>query len=102
MSVEIARGGFDWEVVEEPQLGEKTGPKKPQIILLGAVVVLMLGGLAAFIRETMDDSVRTSDDLKKQLALPILGMTPELPKSKKTSPLARFAGVWCWWHALVK
>ena len=86
LSIEIARGGFDWEVVEEPQLGEKTGPKKPQIILLGAVVGLMLGGLAAFIRETTDDSVRTSDDLKKQLALPILGMTPELPKSKKTSP----------------
>ncbi len=86
LSVEIARGGFDWEVVEEPQLGDKTGSKKPQIILLGAVVGLMLGGLAAFIRETMDDSVRTSDDLKKQLALAILGMTPELPKFKKTSP----------------
>lgn len=86
LSVEIARGGFDWEVVEEPQLGYKTGPKKPQMLLLGAVVGLMLGGLAAFLRETTDDSVRTSDDLKKQVALPLLGIIPELPNSKKSSP----------------
>lgn len=86
LSIEIARGSFDWEVVEEPQPGEKTGPKKLQTILLGAVVGLMLGGLAAFIREMTDDSVRTSDDLKKQIALPLLGTTPVLPKSQKHSP----------------
>ncbi len=86
LSVEIARGGFDWEVVEKPLLGYKTGPKKPQMLLLGAVVGLMLGGIAAFLRETTDDAVRTSDDLQKQIALPLLGIIPELPKSKKTSP----------------
>lgn len=86
LSIEIARGSFDWEVVEEPQPGEKTGPKKLQTILLGAVVGLMLGGLAAFIREMTDDSVRTSDDLKKQIALPLLGTTPVLPNSQKHSP----------------
>ncbi len=86
LSIEIARGSFDWEVVEEPQPGEKIGPKKLQTILLGAVVGLMLGGLAAFIREMSDDSVRTSDDLKKQIAVPLLGMTPVLPKSQKHLP----------------
>jgi capsular exopolysaccharide synthesis family protein len=84
LSLEIARGGFDWQVVEEPLEGEKTGPKKPQILLLGAVVGLMLGGLAAFIRESTDDSVRTSDDLKKQVALPLLGMTSQLPQTERT------------------
>lgn len=86
LSIEIARGGFDWEVVEEPLPGEKIGPKKPQTILLGAVVGLMLGGIVAFIRDMTDSSVRTSEDLKKQIALPLLGMTPELPKSQKSSP----------------
>lgn len=86
LSIEIARGGFDWEVVEEPLPGEKIGPKKAQIILLGVVVGLMLGGVAAFIRDMTDSSVRTSEDLKKQVALPLLGMTPELPKSQKSSP----------------
>lgn len=86
LSLEIARGGFDWQVVEQPLLGEKTGPKKAQMILLGAVAGLMLGGIAAFIREMTDDSVRSSDELKQQVALPLLGMTPELPSAKKSSP----------------
>lgn len=86
LSLELARGGFDWQVVEEPLLGEKIGPKKAQILLLGTVAGLMLGGIAAFVRETIDDSVRTSEELERQIALPLLGMTPELPKSKKSEP----------------
>lgn len=86
LSLELARGGFDWQVVEEPLLGEKIGPKKVQILLLGTVAGLMLGGIAAFVRETIDDSVRTSEELERQIALPLLGMTPELPKSKKSEP----------------
>lgn len=86
LSLELARGGFDWQVVEEPLPGEKIGPKKLQILLLGAVAGVMLGGIAAFLREATDDSVRTSDELKKQVALPLLGMTPELPKSKRGEP----------------
>lgn len=86
LSLEIARGGFDWQVVEQPLLGEKTGPKKAQMILLGGVAGVMLGGIAAFIRETMDDSVRSSDELKQQVALPVLGMTPVLPQAKKSEP----------------
>jgi succinoglycan biosynthesis transport protein ExoP len=84
LSLEIARGGFDWQVVEQPLLGEKTGPKKGQMIALGGIVGVMLGGLAAFIREMTDDSVRSSDDLKQQVALPVLGMTPELPTAKRS------------------
>lgn len=86
LSSEITRGGFDWQVVEKPDLGESSGPKKPQILLVGAVAGLMLGGIAAFIREMTDDSVRTSDELKKQVSLPLLGMTPELPKNQKNEP----------------
>ena len=86
LSLKIARGGFDWKVIEAPLPGEKTGPKQQQTILLGAVVGLILGGLAAFIREMTDDSVRSSDDLKKQVAFPVLGMTPELPKTRKSEP----------------
>lgn len=89
LSLEIARGGFDWQVVEEPQLGLQTGPKTKQTILLGAVVGLMLGGVAAFLREMVDDSVHSSDELKQQLALPLLGMTPELSPAKKSEPIIK-------------
>ncbi|MDX2229158.1 MAG: polysaccharide biosynthesis tyrosine autokinase [Leptolyngbyaceae cyanobacterium bins.349] len=78
IGLEIARGGFDWQVVEEPLLGAKTGPSLMRNLLLGAVAGLMLGGLAAFAREAMDDAVHSSDDLKKQVPVPLLGLVPEL------------------------
>ncbi|AFY46348.1 capsular exopolysaccharide biosynthesis protein [Nostoc sp. PCC 7524] len=79
---ELAKGGFNWEVVEEPQLGIKLGPNLQQNLMLGAVVGLMLGGIAAFIREVSDDSVHTTAELEKQAALPLLGTTPKLPPAK--------------------
>ncbi|MBM0741084.1 polysaccharide biosynthesis tyrosine autokinase [Phormidium sp. CLA17] len=78
IGLEIARGGFDWQVVEDPQLGAKTGPSLMRNLMLGAVAGLMLGGAAAFARESADDAVHSSDDLKKQVPVPLLGMVPEL------------------------
>jgi len=53
--------------------------------LLGLVVGLMLGGGAAFLREMTDDSIHSSEELEKQVALPLLGMTPELAQDKTVS-----------------
>jgi polysaccharide biosynthesis transport protein len=77
IGLEIARGGFDWQVVEQPQIGYKTGPNLTRNLLVGAVAGVMLGGVAAFLREASDQAVRSSEDLKKQSTLPLLGMTPE-------------------------
>jgi polysaccharide biosynthesis transport protein len=79
---ELAKGGFNWEVVEEPHKGIQLGPNLQQNLLLGAVVGLMLGGIAAFIREASDDAVHTTAELEKQVALPLLGTTPKLPAAK--------------------
>ena len=79
LGVEIDRGGFNWQVVEPPQLGEQIGPDNQKNILLGGVVGLFLGLVAAFAREAVDDAVRTSEQLKGQVALPLLGVTPKLP-----------------------
>ena len=87
LSLEIARGGFDWQILEEPQLGLQIGPNIKLNLLLGLVVGLMLGGVAAFLREMADDGVHTSDELEKQVALPLLGMTPELPHTKASEPI---------------
>lgn len=80
LGIEIARGGFKWQVVEAPQLGEQTGPKTKQDVLLAMVIGLFLGGIAAFGREALDDAVHTSDQLKQQVALPLLGILPQLPR----------------------
>jgi capsular exopolysaccharide synthesis family protein len=79
---ELSKGGFNWEVVEEPQIGTRLGPNLKQNLLLGAVVGFILGGVAAFIREASDDSVHTTAELEKQFSLPLLGTTPKLPPAK--------------------
>ncbi len=79
---ELDKGGFNWEVLELPQKGERMGPNSQTNLLLGAVVGLMLGGIAAFVREASDDSVHTTAELEKQVALPLLGTTPKLPPAK--------------------
>jgi len=79
---ELAKGGFNWEVVEEPHNGVQLGPNLQQNLLLGAVVGLMLGGIAAFLREASDDAVHTTAELEKQVALPLLGTTPKLPPAR--------------------
>ena len=81
LSNEIAQGGFKWEVVESPDLGEKIAPSPGQNLALGIIAGLFLGGLLAYGREAIDTVVRTSEDLKKQAALPLLGVLPEVSES---------------------
>jgi polysaccharide biosynthesis transport protein len=78
LGLEIARGAFDWQIVEEPPLGLQTGPDYGRNILLGAVAGLFLGGIAAFLREAADDAIHNSNDLERQVAIPLLGVIPEL------------------------
>jgi polysaccharide biosynthesis transport protein len=78
IGIEMARGGFDWQVVESAQLGAQMGPNLMRNLLLGGVAGLMLGGLAAFAREAGDDSVHTLADLKTPMPLPLLGIMPDL------------------------
>jgi polysaccharide biosynthesis transport protein len=86
LGLEIAKGGFGWQVVEEPKLGKRTGPDLKRNLLLGAVVGLFLGGVAAFVRDAMDDSIHSLDELKKQTSLPSLGAVPKilLPDSRES------------------
>ncbi len=76
IGIEIARGGYDWQVVEEPQVGLQSDPSLNRFLLLGTVAGLMVGGMIAFAREAIDDAVHSSEDLQKQVTLPLLGMVP--------------------------
>jgi polysaccharide biosynthesis transport protein len=95
LGLEIARGGFDWQVVEEPRLGKKIGPSFKRNLLLGAVVGLFLGGIVAFLRDAMDDSIYSLDELKKQTSLPSLGAVPKmlLPGSSQSGIIVPFGYV---------
>lgn len=79
VSAKLARGGYNWQVVESPQLGKKVGPSTLHTLMLGGVVGLFLGGVAAFVREAIDNAVHSPEDLEKQTALPLLGSLPTVP-----------------------
>lgn len=80
LSNELAQGGFSWDMVEVPQVGEQIAPQPVTNIALGIVAGLFIGGALAFGREAIDNSVRTSDELQKQVNLPLLGVIPTIPK----------------------
>ena len=60
------------------KLGVQVSPSWKKNLLLGIFGGLVLGCGAAFARDAIDDAVHSSDELKKQVALPLLGMTPEV------------------------
>jgi polysaccharide biosynthesis transport protein len=86
LGLDIARGGFDWQVVEQPKLGKQTAPNLRQNLLLGSVVGLFLGCIVALVREAMDDSIHSLDELRKQTTLPLLGAIPRMLLPGSTRP----------------
>lgn len=87
VSLEIARGGFDWQVVEEPTLGfTDAGDSLRRNLLLGIVAGLFIGGTAAFIRDMQDDTMHTYNELEQQISsLSLLGVTPQYFQSEESN-----------------
>jgi capsular exopolysaccharide synthesis family protein len=87
LSLQIARGGFDWQVVEEPALGKTNFADTLRInLLVGVVVGLFLGGAAALIRDRQDDTLHSFDELEQYLSsLELLGMTPQYLETDEIS-----------------
>lgn len=69
---------------------EPTSPVRPTPLrnaVFALVVGLMLGAGLAFLRDYLDDSVRTKDDLARAMGgLPVLGLIPAVPGWKRTDP----------------
>jgi len=55
-------------------------PNKKMNMVLGTVLGLMAGIGLAFLREYMDQSLRTEDDVQKYIGLPVLSVIPEAEK----------------------
>jgi polysaccharide biosynthesis transport protein len=88
LGLSIAQGGFDWQIVEAPLLGEQISPNVIRNLLLGAVAGLFLGSIAAFVRESLDDTVHNAEDLSDNVPLPLLGTLPELTQAEAREALA--------------
>jgi len=58
-------------------------PKKLTIVFLVFAISLMLGITVAFVREAMNNTVRSVADVEEKLRLPILGMVPLLKGKRR-------------------
>ena len=90
--VELAQGGFSWQVVEAPQLGEQTGPNLKLSILVNIIAGLFLGTAAAFGRDALDSTLHAAEEIAGRSQLPLLGTFPKGPRKQapylfKWSPL---------------
>ena len=57
---------------------EKYKPRLRNNLAFGLLLGLMLGMGAAFLREFMDDTLKSSDELERVTGLPVLGLLPNL------------------------
>lgn len=58
-------------------------PKKSQIVLIAFVLGVFLGVLAALLRDRLDSTLKTSEDVEHRLKQPILTTLPLLSKEEK-------------------
>lgn len=73
----------------EPAVADNV-PVRPKITLntaLGAGAGMLLGLVAVFLIEVLDDTIRTPGDVTRQLGLPVLGMIP-LYKNEEQKPIS--------------
>jgi capsular exopolysaccharide synthesis family protein len=63
-------------------------PKPALNALIGAIIGLLLGALVALVRERLDDTIRSPNDVERKLGLPLIGV---LPLAKEGKILDEFA-----------
>ena len=69
-----------------PKLRSATGPHRELIIGIGAMVASMLALCLAFVRESMNNTVRTPDDIKDWTGLSSLAMIPSIARNGTGKP----------------
>ncbi len=57
-------------------------PRKSRILLIALVLGAFLGVLVAFLKEHLDNTLKTTEDVEKKLGLPTLGTLPVIKKSE--------------------
>ncbi|MEM6754958.1 MAG: Wzz/FepE/Etk N-terminal domain-containing protein, partial [Cyanobacteria bacterium P01_C01_bin.38] len=87
LALKLAQGGFDWQILEQPETGTKTGRSRLFFLLIGAVTGPILGIALALILELFNDTIYTAQELTKFTNLRLLGKIPKLPPPRKRKKL---------------
>ncbi|BAZ17873.1 lipopolysaccharide biosynthesis protein [Calothrix sp. NIES-4071] len=81
LSLKLAQGGFDWQMLEAPERGVYIGSGRKLILSGGAVAAPIIGIVVALILEMLNDSIYTSHELQRITNLRLLGIVPKLTKN---------------------
>jgi succinoglycan biosynthesis transport protein ExoP len=77
LTIEDARNAGGLEVLAAADV--PTSPVSPdhrKDLLVGLAAALVLAAAVAFVREQLDDSLRTKEELERQAGVPVLGLVP--------------------------
>ena len=75
------------EPAELPMFPMKSSSRDPKLIMiLAAIMGIFLGIAYSFLLERFENSIRTPEDIAYYLGLPVLGIVPRMPKTKKDKP----------------
>jgi polysaccharide biosynthesis transport protein len=68
--------------------GPQAKPSRPQrarIMGIALVLGILIGGSASLVRDMLDQTIRSADEIQKLLGLPVLGVIPSMPRRQKAS-----------------
>ncbi len=65
-------------MLEEPRTGALVGPNTKINTVAGAILGLLLGLLMVVVLEYLDDTLKTPEDVRRHLGVPILGAIPRM------------------------
>ena len=80
------------KIIEDPSAGDApVEPKKVLIMLLGLILGVGIPSGIILLLETLNDKVRSVDEVKRALPFPVLGDIPELAKEETTLQKENFS-----------
>lgn len=83
-SVQVGVHQADSRILSEATPGEIVAPRKTRILMLALILGAIAGSGIVLLREFMQNSFRTADDLERQTGIAVVGQVPRIPA--KTRP----------------
>lgn len=91
LGIKIAQGGFDIEILEEPDLGIYIGTKKWLLIISGVIFGPIIGVILALVLEMFNRVIVSPVEIQKLTSIRVLG---SVPKFKKSGLKNRLQNIW--------
>ncbi|HLO87392.1 MAG TPA: polysaccharide biosynthesis tyrosine autokinase [Nostocaceae cyanobacterium] len=94
LGMKITQSGFDWQVLDEPDLGIYIGSRRWLLILGGVIAGPILGIIAALMRECFNQAVFSTQVLQSFTKLHLLGAVPKLEKHNFKTKIMQMLRKW--------